>query len=52
MGWSGVFIIVEVSVQVSVETALGRIGCLDLRYGLVLNDFLGRVSFPKSSSVS
>ena len=35
MGWSGVFVIVEVSVQVSVETARGQIACLEWRSGLI-----------------
>ena len=36
MGWSGVLDIVEVSVQVSVKTGRGQIGCPDRRSGLVL----------------
>ena len=39
IGWSSVLDIVEVSVQVSVKTARGQIGCPDPESGLVLDDF-------------
>src|SRR6266705_7036123 len=35
IGWSGALEIVKVSVQVSVKSARGQFGCLDLRSGLV-----------------
>ena len=39
-GWSNIFVDVEVSVPVSVKSALGQIACPDLESGLVPGDFL------------